>query len=413
MVCGVLSLRRLSLHRRPPALAVVVAIIVLATAAVVVGIAAPSAPDTKKAVALPASSEALVVTADRCASGWKTRTPGYVVFRIVDRTDRPGRIYLFNPYTGVTVGQTVLQADTTAKLPVHLKIGRYRWKCQLKGQPVRTSSLANVGPAPVQTSAGPTFYIPVTGRQMTGAISAYRAYVEQKLTLESTQVQFLGTAIAGGQLTAARSAWLTAYLTWRRIGGAYDAFGELGTSIDGTAAGLLDGVLSPQYTGFHKVEADLWQNSSLTAAAADGATLLANVNELEVKFPNQSIPATELPLRTHEILEDALRDELSGADDYGSGTDMAAVEADVDGTRELLALEAPLLKQRAPDLVATVMAQLNRLDVALSATQVSGQWVAVTQVPLAQRDQVDSAIGVALENLDLAPELLHVVGSST
>jgi high-affinity iron transporter len=273
--------------------------------------------------------------------------------------------------------------------------------------------LANVGPAPVQTSAGPTFYIPVTGRQMTGAISAYRAYVEQKLTLESTQVQFLGTAIAGGQLTAARSAWLTAYLTWRRIGGAYDAFGELGTSIDGTAAGLLDGVLSPQFTGFHKVEADLWQNSSLTAAAADGAILLANVNELEVKFPNQSIPATELPLRTHEILEDALRDELSGADDYGSGTDMAAVEADVDGTRELLALEAPLLKQRAPDLVATVMAQLNRLDVALSATQVSGQWVAVPQVPLAQRDQVDSAIGVALENLDLAPELLHVVGSST
>ena len=95
------------------------------------------------------------------------------------------------------------------------------------------------------------------------------------------------------------------------------------------------------------------------------------------KFPQESIPATELPLRTHEILEDALRDELSGEDDYGSGTDMASVEADVDGTRELLSLLAPLLRPRAPDLMSTVTAQLDTLDAALSATQVDGQWVAV------------------------------------
>jgi high-affinity iron transporter len=406
-------LRRLSLHRRPPALVLAVATVVLITAALVVGLAAPSAPAPTKPTPPSATSADLAVTAGRCAVGWKTRAAGPVVFRIADRTEHPGRIYLFNPYTGVTVGQTALQPGARAKLSVRLKIGRYRWKCQLKGQTARTSALASVGPDPVQTSAGPTFYVPVTSKQMAGAISAYRAYVEQKLALEATQVQLLTTAIAGGQLTAARSAWLTAYLTWRRIGGAYDAFGELGTSIDGTAAGLTAGVLDPQFPGFHKVETDLWQNSDLTAAGADTVTLLADVNELTVKFPGQSIPATELPLRTHEILEDALRDELSGSDDYGSGTDMAAVEADVDGTRELLSLEASLLKPRAPDLVATVTAQLNRLDVALMATQVNRQWVAVTQVPQTQREQVDAAIGAVLENLDLAPELLHVVGSTT
>jgi high-affinity iron transporter len=132
-----------------------------------------------------------------------------------------------------------------------------------------------------------------------------------------------------------------------------------------------------------------------------------------VQFPSESIPATELPLRTHEILEDALRDELSGDDDYGSGTDMASVEADVDGTRELLKLLAPLLQSRAPDLVATVTTDLNTLDTALAATQVDGQWVAVTQVPIGQREQVDGAIGNALETLDLVPELLQVVGATT
>jgi hypothetical protein len=53
------------------------------------------------------------------------------------------------------------------------------------------------------------------------------------------------------------------------------------------------------------------------------------------------------------------------------------------------------------------------LDVAVAATQVGGQWMEVTAIPLAQREQVDAAIGAVLENLDLAPELLHVVGSTT
>jgi iron uptake system EfeUOB component EfeO/EfeM len=248
---------------------------------------------------------------------------------------------------------------------------------------------------------------------MAGPIASYRAYVTRQLSLESVQVRALETAIATGQLTAARAAWLTAHLTWHRIGGAYDAFGNLGLGIDGTADRLQDGVTSPQFTGFHKVEMDLWLTADLPAATADTATLLGDVDELAVQFPGESIPATELPLRTHEILEDALRDELSGDDDYGSGTDMASVEADVDGTRELLGLLAPLLDQRAPDLLSTATAQLDTLDAALAATETGGQWVTVTDVPLAEREQVDGAIGNVLETLALVPELLQVLGATT
>jgi iron uptake system EfeUOB component EfeO/EfeM len=226
-------------------------------------------------------------------------------------------------------------------------------------------------------------------------------------------VQALGAAIAGRQLAAARAAWLTAHLTWHRIGGAYDAFGDLGTAIDGTAGGLLGGTPSAQFTGFHKVELDLWQSDDLTAAAGDTTVLLDDVHELSTKFPTEAIPATELPLRTHEILEDALRDELSGDDDYGSGTDMASVEADVDGTRELLTLLTPVLRPRAPQLVSTATTELNRLDSALAATQSGGQWVAVTRVPWAQSEHVDASIGAVLEVLALVPALLQVVGSTT
>jgi iron uptake system EfeUOB component EfeO/EfeM len=50
----------------------------------------------------------------------------------------------------------------------------------------------------------------------------------------------------------------------------------------------------------------------------------------------------DLGLRTHEILENALQFQLSGHDDYGSGTTLA----NVDGTRELLSLLRPALTGR-------------------------------------------------------------------
>ena len=282
-------------------------------------------------------------------------------------------------------------------------------------------SVARSAPAPPKTvvprgsSSGRTPVVapPVTAGQMAGAVAVYRTYVTRQLLLESDQVRALETAIGTGQLTAARAAWLTAHLTWHRIGGAYDAFGNLTLAIDGTSDRLRDGAASPQFTGFHKVETDLWQTDDLTAAAADTATVLGDIDELALAFPRETVGATELPLRTHEILEDALRDELSGADDDGSGTDLASVGADVDGTRELLTVLAPFLDRRAPDLVATVSTELNTVGVALTATESHGRWVAVAAVPLKLREQVDGAVDTALETLAAVPGLLPVVGATT
>jgi high-affinity iron transporter len=411
-------MRRLLPYLHPHSRAWTPVVVVLVTATLVAGsggaASAASVPTSPDGTASTSSGK-IVVTDHSCAVGWTAGKAGRRLFRVEDRSpSRDATVYLYNPYLGVTVATATVRAGAVTTVSVRLKAGRYKWSCRLKGRPALTSVLGTVRLAPILGGpAGPIYLMPVMAKQMAPAIASYRAYVTAKLALEAGQVAQLQTAIAGGQLTAARSAWLVAHLTWHRIGGAYDAFGDLGTSIDGTADRLQDGVTSAQFTGFHKVELDLWQANNLSAAATDTSTLLSDVMALAQKFPHEAIAATELPLRTHEILEDGLRDELSGSDDYGSGTDMASVEADVDGTRELLMLLAPVLRPRAPDLEATAAADLNKLDTALAATEVNGQWVAVPQVPLAQRQQVDADIGATLETLDLAPELLQVVGATT
>ena len=225
--------------------------------------------------------------------------------------------------------------------------------------------------------------------------------------------------VAAGEPAAAQAAWLTAHLTWLQIGqddGAYGAFGDLGRQIDGTAAGLVGGTADPGFSGFHKVELDLWTRHDLGAAGTDTAALAALVGRLtparvraDLSLSAASVAAWTL--RSHEVLEDALRDSLSGDDDYGSGTDLASVTADTAATREVLTLLAPLITPRAPYLLGIASGRLRTLTAAVTATQVSGRWVAVEALPATQRRRVDAAIGAALETLARVPDLLALGGT--
>ncbi len=120
--------------------------------------------------------------------------------------------------------------------------------------------------------------MPVTRDQLVAPMRAYRKYVAKQLALLKTQTTTLASDLAVPDTAAAESAWLTAHQTWLRIGqddGAYGAFGELGRKIDGTAAGLVHGTSDPAFTGFHKVEFDLWTKarSGCGSGRHDGRSL--------------------------------------------------------------------------------------------------------------------------------------------
>jgi hypothetical protein len=98
--------------------------------------------------------------------------------------------------------------------------------------------------------------------------------------------------------------------------------------------------------------------------------------------------------------------------DYGSGTDLASVTADVAAAREVRHLLAPLITPHAPYLVGTAGAQLRTLDAEAIATQEEGgHWVAVTALPTGDRERIDAAAGAALETLARVPDLLALGGT--
>ena len=213
-----------------------------------------------------------------------------------------------------------------------------------------------------------------------------------------------------GDLAAAKRDWLTAQLDWERVGASYDSFGDLGIAVDGLPDGFQGGVNDSDFTGLHRLEYGLWHGQSAATLEQVTTTLARNVAAVQQNLTSDDLAGdpTNLPVRAHEILEDALRDHLSGTDDEGGGAAFAQTYADVQVARAVRGYLAPLINARQPGLLAAADSQLNALQQALDATRASGQWQSPSKAPLLVRQHVDASIGAVLETLDAAPDLLEV-----
>jgi high-affinity iron transporter len=138
-----------------------------------------------------------------------------------------------------------------------------------------------------------------------------------------------GGHAAPGVVAAARADWLTAHLEYSSLGAAYGTFEDFDKEINGRADGLPLGVADPGFTGFHRLEYGLWHGQSAQSLTVVADRLVTDVTGLRKAFPTQDFDPTDLPLRTHEILENTLQFELTADTDEGSGSNLATTRANL------------------------------------------------------------------------------------
>jgi high-affinity iron transporter len=265
-------------------------------------------------------------------------------------------------------------------------------------------------------AAGAGRILPVQPIALYKPLSEYTTYVDQRLRALHQQLRALHTAGLEHDLPAAEHDWLVSHTTWLEVGqddAAYGAFGQLGQSIDGPPHGLHGTASSKKFTGFHKVEMDLWRHHDTAAATTDTAKLISLVDRLTVGAVAADLPVSTNALdswilRCHEILEDALRDVLSQSDDYGSNSDLLSLQADVAATGEMLGVLEPVIDRQAPNLVATATRQLRTIDRAISTAGGPRKERNLSSLPIRQRQALDSATSGALETLAPVSDLLFI-----
>jgi high-affinity iron transporter len=362
--------------------------------------------------ALPAASAktatAVTVTQDECAGDWSSARAGPQTFTVANASGKAGEVNLVNAGGAVVAEIETLGPATTADMSATLGSGSYTFKCYLSGQAVTSS-------APVQVTAQDHQAVtaavtPVTVRELTGPNEAYQAYAAGQLATLAGEVTTIQADLRRGDLAAARKDWLAAQLGWEQVGASYNSFGEAGVAVDGLPDGLPDGVNDKAFTGLHRLEYGLWHAQSAVSLEPVAAVLARDIAAVRKNLTSDDLTGdpTNLPLRAHEILEDALRDHLSGLDDQGSGAAFAETYADLQVTRVVLGKLAPLIDARTPKLLPAARTQMDALQQALLATRAAGQWEPPGSAPLLVRQQVNAAIGALLETLSQVPDLLEV-----
>ena len=375
-------------------------------------VVAPAIAAGAAIAALPAPSAsattAVTVTSTGCAKDWTAARTGSQTFTVDNQSTKAGEITLVNAAGAIVAEIETLGPATTAGMTATLGPGSYTFNCRLSGQTVTTSAAVQVSGKTSQAAPAPVK--PVTVQELTGPNRKYEAYAAGDLQALASAVATLTKDLQGGNLTAARIDWLAAQLDWEKVGASYDSFGDDGLAVDGLPGGLVNGVNDKAFTGAHRLEYGLWHGQSAASLLPVAGALATGVATVQKNLTSADLAGdpTNLPIRAHEILEDALRDHLSGLDDQGSGAAFPETYADLQVTREVLGELAPLIDARSPRLLPTAKAQMSTLQQALLATREHGRWTSLSAASLSARQHVDGAIGALLETLSSVPDLLEV-----
>jgi iron uptake system component EfeO len=341
------------------------------------------------------SGTTVEISASNCGQGWASPHAGLQTINLHNDGDAAAEAYLIKLPGGAIYGEVDnLGPNTTDPLLVRLGDGTYAFRCiaedvnAVMGPHVTIrGGSANGGPAAP----------PVTENELLGPLRTYQAYVGAGLAELSGQVRTVAADVGSGNLAQARTDWLPAHMTYERLGAAYGTFGDYDAAIDGRADGLPAGVQDPSFQGFHRLEYGLWNGQSNTELTPVVNQLVQSVGALQAAWPSMEIDPIDLGLRAHEIMENALQFSLSGDDDYGSGTGLATISANLTGTTELLTILHPLLVTRDRDLGQS--AWMTRTEQLVSSFDGAQGWTPVADLSIAQREDLEGTIDGLLQRL--------------
>ncbi|AEW95391.1 MULTISPECIES: iron uptake transporter permease EfeU [Streptomycetaceae] len=352
----------------------------------------------------PAGAQTVSVSETDCGKGFTAPKPGRQTFQMHNTGNKTSEVYLIDPGTNAVFGEIEgLAPGTTRGLVATIGGGQYAWRCVPTGGKVTTSAAVRV------SGSGNTRPVaPVSEDDLQQPLKAYKGYVDAGLATLIGQTGKLADDIHSGDLDAAKKDWLTAHLTYSSLGAAYGTFEDFDKKINGRADGLPDGVHDKGFTGFHRIEYGLWHGESADSLGAPADQLAADVKGLRKAFPSQDFDVSDLPLRTHEILENTLQFELTADTDEGSGTNLATAAANLSGTRELLTVLRPLIAKRDAALLTTVDGDITRVQKLLDAAHHGDAWTPVDQLDQTSRQTLNGATGQLLEDLAPIPDLLEI-----
>jgi iron uptake system component EfeO len=241
---------------------------------------------------------------------------------------------------------------------------------------------------------------------MAAAVTQYQSFVStQSDELVKRTTEFVNL-VKAGRVAEARKAFPVARGPWERIEPVAESFGDLDPMIDGRADVVEEGM---EFTGFHRLEKDLWVDGLQSDSSAIADKLLADVSQIVAKAKAVELNPLQLANGSKALLDEVAVGTITGEEDRYSHTDLYDFDENVKGSKAAIDALRPVLEARDAALLAEVDARFAALEAELDTHRTEGGFVLFTAL---SKDQIRS-LTVALDALsEPISQVAGVVASS-
>ncbi|WP_305094250.1 iron uptake system protein EfeO [Prescottella sp. R16] len=224
------------------------------------------------------------------------------------------------------------------------------------------------------------------------AAAGYRRYIDSQVTaLQETAATFVA-AIAAGDVAAAKAQYPLTRTYYERIEPVAESFpDDLDPRIDLREVDVEPGW---NWTGFHRLEKDLWVTGLQPDTNAIADRLLADLQELAdgVDSPDFVVDPIQVAGGAQTLLDEIARTKITGEEDIFSHTDLYDFQANVDGSQAAIAAVRPILDDRNPELAARIDQRFAELDAELAQYRAGDGFVSYDTVTEPQRQTLSQKI---------------------
>jgi iron uptake system component EfeO len=312
----------------------------------------------------PAAGGPITVKASdtACEVGTSTLPAGTHVFAVTNSGAKVTEFYVYAAGDRVMGEVENITPGLSRELRVELPAGTYQTACKpgMIGQGIRTALTVSGSAAALSEDAA-----------LSQATGNYTRYITSQSEALVQKTGDFVTAVKAGDVPKSKALFPVARTYYERIEPVAEIFGDLDPKIDGRED---DATAELPFSGFHKIEKDLWVGGDITRDGPVADQLLADVKEVVTKAKDEKLSPLQLANGAKELLDEVANSKITGEEDRYSHTDLWDFAANVDGSQAAVAALRPALEQRDPALVKQIDAGFAAVDAELGKYRVGDGW---------------------------------------
>jgi len=276
-----------------------------------------------------------------CTLSTTTAPAGNVAFSVVNSGSTVTEFYVYGPGDRILGEVENVGPGLTRQLLVEIpQGGTYTTACKpgMVGDGIR-APFTVTGAVPGSAGAD-------TG--LASAVAGYKRYTTSQVEALVPRTQEFAEAVKRGDVAGAKALYPVSRTYWERVEPVAESFGDIDPRIDGREDDERDPGVG--FTGYHRLERDLWATGLQPDSGAIADRLVADVRDLQTRVASVELTPVQMANGAKELLDEVSTGKITGEEDRYSHTDLWDFKANIDGSQAAVSALRPALDQRDPAL---------------------------------------------------------------